>query len=103
MRLRPPFVAALAATLSLAGSSLAFAAPDPVVIGAVISTSGPSAPLGVPQKNALALVEADVNAHGGIDGRPLHFDIVDDEAKPDVAAQLVQQEIGKGAVAIICA
>jgi branched-chain amino acid transport system substrate-binding protein len=102
MRLRPPFVAALAATLSLAGSSLAFAAPDPVVIGAVISTSGPSAPLGVPQKNALALVEADVNAHGGIDGRPLHFDIVDDEAKPDVAAQLVQQEIGKGAVAIIC-
>jgi branched-chain amino acid transport system substrate-binding protein len=102
MRLRLPFTLALATALSLAGSSLAGAAPEPVIVGVVISTSGPSAPLGVPQKNALALVETDVNAHGGVDGRPLHFEIVDDEAKPDVAAQLVQQLIGKGAVAIIC-
>lgn len=99
---RLPFVLALIATLSLAGSTLASAAPDPIVVGVVISTSGPSAPLGVPQKNALALVESDVNAHGGIGGRPLHFEIVDDGAQPDVAAQLAQQLIGKGAVAIIC-
>jgi branched-chain amino acid transport system substrate-binding protein len=43
-----------------------------------------------------------VNAHGGINGRPIHFEIVDDGAKPDIAAQLVQQLIGQGAVAIIC-
>jgi branched-chain amino acid transport system substrate-binding protein len=102
MRMRVSFLAACIAALSLAGSGLASAAAEPIVVGVVISTSGPSAPLGVPQKNAFALVERDVNAKGGINGRPLHFEIVDDEAKPDVAAQLAQQLIGKGAVAIIC-
>ena len=87
--------------LSLPGA-LVSAAGEPVVVGVVISTSGPSAPLGVPEKNGFLLVERDVNAKGGINGRPLHFEIVDDEAKPDVAAQLAQQLIGKGAVAIIC-
>jgi branched-chain amino acid transport system substrate-binding protein len=102
MRKRLSFAVALAAALSLAGSGLVSAAGEPIMVGVVISTSGPSSPLGVPQKNAFALVERDVNAKGGIDGRPLHFEIVDDEAKPDVAAQLAQQLIGKGAVAIIC-
>jgi branched-chain amino acid transport system substrate-binding protein len=102
MRQRLSTVAALIAAFALTGSLAVSAAPDPVMVGVVISTSGPSAPLGVPQKNAFAIVERDVNAHGGIGGRPLHFEIVDDEAKPDVAAQLAQQLIGKGAVAIIC-
>jgi branched-chain amino acid transport system substrate-binding protein len=95
-------VAALVAALFITGSLPVSAAPDPLMVGVVISISGPSAPLGVPQKNAFAIVERDVNAHGGINGRPLHFEIVDDEAKPDVAAQLAQQLIGRGAVAIIC-
>jgi branched-chain amino acid transport system substrate-binding protein len=102
MRKHLSSVAALVAALCVTGSLPVSAAPDPIVVGVVISTSGPSAPLGVPQKNALAIVERDVNAHGGIAGRPLHFEIVDDEAKPDVAAQLAQQLIGNGAVAIIC-
>jgi len=102
MRTMLSFVAALVAALSLAGTTVVSAAGEPILVGVVISTSGPSAPLGVPQKNAFAIVERDINAHGGVDGRPLHFEIVDDEAKPDVAAQLAQQLIGKGAVAIIC-
>lgn len=102
MRLRLPSIAALIAVVSLAGTGGASAAPEPIMVGVVISTSGPSAPLGVPQKNAFAIVEKAINAHGGVGGRPLHFEIVDDEAKPDVAAQLAQQLIGKGAVAIIC-
>jgi branched-chain amino acid transport system substrate-binding protein len=102
MRLRLTSIAALIAALSIGGSVAVAAPAEPVVVGVVISTSGPSAPLGVPQKNAFAIVEKDVNEHGGIGGRPLHFEIVDDEAKPDVAAQLAQQLIGKGAVAIIC-
>ncbi len=102
MRTRASFAAAVIAALSLTASGNASAAGAPILVGVVISTSGPSAPLGVPQKNAFALVERDINAKGGIDGRPLHFEIVDDEAKPDVAAQLAQQLIGKGAVAIIC-
>ena len=50
MRMRFPSVAALIAAFTLAGSVGASAAPEPIVVGVVISTSGPSAPLGVPQK-----------------------------------------------------
>ena len=99
--MRTLLAAAAIAVLSLPGG-FASAAGAPIVVGVVISTSGPSAPLGVPEKNGFLLVERNVNAKGGINGRPLHFEIVDDEARPDVAAQLAQQLIGKGAVAIVC-
>lgn len=70
MRLRFSTVAALIAAFALLPSIGASAAAEPIVVGVVISTSGPSAPLGVPQKNAFAIVEKDVNDHGGIAGRP---------------------------------
>jgi branched-chain amino acid transport system substrate-binding protein len=101
LRNRLAFIGTFLLTLPFLGVP-AGAAPQPLLIGAVLSYSGPSAPLGVPQKNSLELAEQVINAHGGIAGRPVHFEIVDDEAKPDIAAQLAQQLIGKGAVAIIC-
>src|ERR1700682_2114909 len=76
------------------------AAPEPLKLAAILSTSGPSAPLGVPESNAVKLAEREINAHGGIDGRPIHFDIVDDGAKADVAAQLATQMIASGHIAI---
>jgi branched-chain amino acid transport system substrate-binding protein len=95
--------ASLCAAL-LAGSSAVptAAAPEPIKLAAILSTSGPSAPLGVPEMNAVKLAEREINAHGGIDGRPVHFDIVDDGAKADVAAQLAAQMIASGHVAIFC-
>lgn len=88
---------ATAALLVLAADP-ARADQPPIVIGAILSVSGPSALLGEPQANALRLAEKEINAHGGIDGRQVHFDIVDDEGKPDVAAQLatamVQRNVG---------
>ena len=78
------------------------AAPEPIKLAAILSTSGPSAPLGVPESNAVKLAEREINAHGGINGRPIQFDIVDDGAKADVAAQLATQMIASGHVAIFC-
>jgi branched-chain amino acid transport system substrate-binding protein len=78
------------------------AAPEPIKIAAILSTSGPSAPLGVPESNAAKLAEREVNAHGGINGRPIQIDVVDDGAKADVAAQLATQMIASGHVAIFC-
>jgi branched-chain amino acid transport system substrate-binding protein len=100
---RSPLAAAcavllLASTLPARGG----AAPEPIRIGAILSYSGPSAPLGIPQVNALKLAETEINAHGGVAGRPIHFDIVDDGAKPDVAAQLATQMVSSGVAAIIC-
>ena len=78
------------------------AAPEPIKLAAILSTSGPSAPLGVPESNAVKLAEREINAHGGINGRPVQIDVVDDGAKADVAAQLATQMIASGHVAIFC-
>jgi branched-chain amino acid transport system substrate-binding protein len=91
------------ACLQLVAASLPAAAggPPPLLIGAVLSTTGPFAPLGEPEANALRLAERDINAHGGAGGRPISIEIVDDEGKPDTAAQLATQFAGRGAVAIV--
>jgi branched-chain amino acid transport system substrate-binding protein len=94
--------ACVAALLAGASTAPLTAAPEPLKLAAILSTSGPSAPLGVPESNAVKLAEREINAHGGIDGRQIHFDIVDDGAKADVAAQLATQMIASGHVAIFC-
>ncbi len=73
----------------------------PYRIAAIISTTGRYAALGEPMKNSLQLAEHDINAAGGINGRPLAIEIVDDEGKPDVAVQLATQAVGRGAVGLI--
>jgi branched-chain amino acid transport system substrate-binding protein len=94
-------VVAVAALLA-SPSALPAQSPAPIVVGAILSYTGPSAPLGQPQVNALKLAETDINGHGGVKGRPIHFDIVDDEAKADVASQLATQMVGRKVAALIC-
>ena len=74
---------------------------QPYRLAAIISTTGRYAALGEPMKNSLLLAERDINAAGGINGRPLAIEIVDDEGKPDVATQLATQAVGRGVVGII--
>jgi branched-chain amino acid transport system substrate-binding protein len=92
-----------ALVLALSGTPVRAAAPagPPILVGAVLSTTGPFAPLGEPEANALRLAETDINAHGGVAGRPIRVEIVDDEGKPDTAAELATQLVGKHAVAIV--
>ena len=90
---------ATALALCLLTASHAQAAPKapsgtPVVVGAILSMSGPYAPLGEPERNALQLAQKDINAHGGVAGRPIEFRIVDDEGKADTAQQLATTMIG---------
>jgi branched-chain amino acid transport system substrate-binding protein len=102
--LAPLALRALAPILALALCvPAASAAPSgaPVVVGAILSTSGLYAPLGEPERNALKLAEADINAQGGINGHPLQISIVDDEGKGDTAAQLATSLIGQNVAAII--
>ena len=73
----------------------------PITIGAILSVTGPYAPLGEPERNAIAIAVADVNASGGIDGHPLNVQILDDESKADIAQQLATQLVGQHVAAII--
>jgi branched-chain amino acid transport system substrate-binding protein len=81
----------------------AVAAPSgaPVTVGAILSISGPYAPLGEPERNAIQIAVADVNASGGIGGHPLQVQILDDGSKADTAQQLATQLVGENVAAII--
>ena len=97
------FALALAATLVAPFGASAAAAPSgaPVLMGAILSTTGPFAPLGEPESNAIKIAERDINDHGGINGRPLSIEIVDDQGKPDTASQLATQFVSRHVAAII--
>jgi branched-chain amino acid transport system substrate-binding protein len=73
----------------------------PVTIGAILSITGPYAPLGEPERNAIQIAVADVNATGGINGHPLQVQILDDESKADTAQQLATQLVGQHVAAIV--
>jgi branched-chain amino acid transport system substrate-binding protein len=96
------YLSGAAVAAALGGEATGAASADePITIGAILSYTAASAPLGVPQVNALKLAEQTMSAHGGVAGRSVHFDIVDDEGKPDIAAQLASEMVGRNVAAVI--
>jgi branched-chain amino acid transport system substrate-binding protein len=93
--------ALLVALFTGAAGAAAKPSGTPVMIGAILSISGPYAPLGEPERNAIQIAVADVNASGGINGHPLQVQILDDESKADTAQQLATQLVGQKVAAII--
>jgi len=97
-------VALVAALLGGCASQSEGEAPESYVIGAVLSLSGPQAGLGEPERRAIELELARVNADGGVHGRPVEVlfeDDATDEAKAVAAAsRLIDQE---GVIALIAA
>ncbi len=77
---------------------------DPVVIGAIVSATGPNSALGEQERQVLEMMETVINGKGGVLGRPLDLVIEDDksDAKEAVtAANLLLDQ--KKAVALIAA
>jgi branched-chain amino acid transport system substrate-binding protein len=97
------FAFVMAGAFVLPAAAIAATPPkgEPILIGAILSTTGVFAPLGEPERNALLIAERQINGSGGIAGRPLRIEILDDEGKPDIAAQLATELVGKKAIAII--
>src|SRR3990172_7410721 len=52
---------------------------DPIVVGAIVSATGPGAALGEQERNVLGMMEELVNASGGVLGRPLKIVVEDDK------------------------
>lgn len=71
------------------------AAADPYEINVIIPLTGIGAFLGKNEAAALGLVEKNVNAAGGISGRPIKFVIADDQSNPQVAVQLLNAVAAK--------
>jgi branched-chain amino acid transport system substrate-binding protein len=87
------FLAGLLA-LVLLGAPAA-AQPAPYTIDVIINLTGANAFAGATYADAMHVFEKYVNGHGGIDGRPLHLELHDDQTNPQVAVQLASQIIAK--------
>jgi branched-chain amino acid transport system substrate-binding protein len=73
----------------------------PYEINMILSTTGPAAVTGVPNSQGVKVLEGMVNAGGGIGGRPVRFNILDDQSSPQVAVQLANGLIAKKVAVIL--
>lgn len=102
--------AAFAVTFTLGGAAFAAdpmcglhngtaATGEPIVIGAITGKTGPD-DFSAATKSASAYFDC-VNANGGINGRPVQYEIGDDQWNPEIAAQLAAKIVNdQGAVAM---
>lgn len=81
-------VAAAAMWLAAMGCLVPARAAEPIRIGSVIDLTGPVAPLGQFGKRGIDIAVAEVNAAGGVRGRPIELVAMNSESKPDLAASL---------------
>ena len=80
---------------------LAAHAQEPIRVGVVLSTSGPAASFGIPERDALVLAADHVNATGGVNGRKIELFHYDDKTNPTEAARGVTQLISNNKVVVI--
>jgi branched-chain amino acid transport system substrate-binding protein len=95
-------LAAVAAVAALvAGGGLACRRADPVPLGLVTGLSGRHYDLGVSSRNGATLAVEELNAAGGIGGRPLELLVRDDRQDPEAARAAVRELVDAGVVAIV--
>lgn len=85
------------AVLICAGARLGSAQTAPYELNVILSTTGAGAFLGKAELQDLQAIEQRTNATGGIQGRPLKFNIVDDQTNPQVTVQFVNGFVSKKA------
>jgi len=77
-------------------------ASEPVVVGVDIPLTGPAAVIGNYLLWGVEIAFEEANASGGVNGRKIKAVILDDETKPEKAAENVRELIGeKKAVAVL--
>ena len=69
--------------------------PAPLDVNAIISTTGGAAFIGNIEVRALRVLEDQINASGGIHGRPMHFNVLDDQTNPQLDVQFANQLAAK--------
>jgi branched-chain amino acid transport system substrate-binding protein len=72
--------------------SIAGAADQPITIPVILPLTGPGAFIGQTHQKSLQILEGVVNKDGGVNGRPVKFDFLDDQSSPQVAKQLASQD-----------
>jgi branched-chain amino acid transport system substrate-binding protein len=71
------------------------ASGTPYVFNTILPLTGGAAFIGQAEAQTLRVMEPWVNARGGINGRPVHFVIQDDQTSPQLGVQLAGQVMAK--------
>lgn len=102
------FAAAALSLLAFGCSGPAVAPPDagppkpkPIKIGEYGSLTGGTATFGQSTKKGVDLAIDEINAAGGVKGRPLQVLVEDDQGRPEEAAQVVQKLINQDKVVAV--
>jgi branched-chain amino acid transport system substrate-binding protein len=74
---------------------VAGAAAAPYEIDVILPLTGPGAFTAASQQKSLLALQAIVNKDGGIAGRPVQFDFLDDQSNPQISLQLANQALEK--------
>jgi branched-chain amino acid transport system substrate-binding protein len=90
-------VAACALALATCLLPLAGRAADPYVVNVLLPETGAGAFVAKVEVNALTVAEQVINKAGGVRGRPIKFDVLDDQSDPSVAVQLYNKVVASGA------
>lgn len=88
----------LAALVVLMAAALAQGA---LKVGVVVSATGPAASLGIPERNALLILEELLGRTGGVAGRKVQFVILDDASDTTQAVRNTRRLVEEGVVAIV--
>lgn len=92
------FLFVLLTIMFFAASSMA---ADVVKIGALVSITGPTAFLGVPEENTLKMLVSDINKSGGIKGKKIKLIIYDTKGNPSSGVILAKKLIYTDRVSVI--
>lgn len=77
-------------------------APDPIVIGVSLGLSRDLGSFAAPLRDAIRTAEGEINAGGGLLGRPVRFDVVDDKSDEGEGVRRVAQGFAdQGVVAVL--
>ncbi len=85
--------------ISLMAGGTAHAA-DPVIVGVIVPVTGVLASYGKPFSDAVSVAVDEINADGGINGRPIHLVIEDSQASNTVAINALNRLLQSKPVAI---
>jgi branched-chain amino acid transport system substrate-binding protein len=94
-------IAGAVAFAAAIGVASAARAEEQVELYALLPITGPLAFYGQSISASLGAVSQTVNNSGGVAGRPIHFTVLDDQASPQVAVQLIAPLVAKGVPVII--